>query len=657
MKLLNSYPNLFSYQRKAIEKGIYISKRDNGYANHSQTGLGKTIIMATIAINLTEKPILIVSPKSMQSNWKNALEGYDYVVATKTKIPEGEYGCVIVDEAHQFQNVGTKSYMTLFKIIHSLKCPALLATATPFQNNPEGMKFMYGLIYFNQNSLSFNALGYIASSLSKNYKIALTASKYGETMDTITKEAKHLHLSKHDAIMFGQAISTFSDRATWKQIKEEYPNDMSLMGGFPEMNTTTIDYDIDSTKLNNTIELIRKMPFALQNEQSYFGKKENNGMEGIFKCLLMKRLDSSIASLKETCNEMIKGIEARLKDIVEDELNVIFLSDLNKDLESLNMILSIWDGSEDTNKFEKVYELANSIEGKVIIFTEYIPTFERLREMFGENALSYSGNSSEKDIEEILNVFDPSKKGKSSKRILICTDAFSEGVSLHEANNIIHFDLRYNPFRVEQRNGRINRIGNKHSNVNIYSFGVPSLIEGIIKLEDKIDRKYTLYSYILEGMNAGLELENSECEIGKVYATNINFFKGYIAHTNIGAVLIKSSFMDRDYLIDFKVPKYDVLHPYIMGHGKVFHSMEGINYPQGMVCKKGYITNKLYSTAYWNIFNELIKELPSNLSKDVKYDYNTRRQYSEWGNAMQEVRKNFIDSFDDLLNIYTQISQ
>ncbi|WP_026604318.1 DISARM system SNF2-like helicase DrmD [Methylomonas sp. 11b] len=116
-------------------------------------------------------------------------------------------------------------------------------------------------------------------------------------------------------------------------------------------------------------------------------------------------------------------------------------------------------------------------EERVIIFTEYRATqkwlFDLLaREGFAENErleMIYGGMDN-KQREAIKAAFQTHPKD-STVRILLATDAASEGVNLQNyCSKLIHFEIPWNPNRMEQRNGRVDRHGQKADEVNIYHF-------------------------------------------------------------------------------------------------------------------------------------------------------------------------------------------
>ena len=114
---------------------------------------------------------------------------------------------------------------------------------------------------------------------------------------------------------------------------------------------------------------------------------------------------------------------------------------------------------------------------RVIIFTEYRATQNWLQGVFAAEGLTgndrlmtmYGGMDS-KDRERIKAAFQTDPR-QSPVRILLATDAASEGIDLqNHCSRMIHFEIPWNPNRLEQRNGRIDRHGQKSTLVRIYHF-------------------------------------------------------------------------------------------------------------------------------------------------------------------------------------------
>lgn len=166
------------------------------------------------------------------------------------------------------------------------------------------------------------------------------------------------------------------------------------------------------------------------------------------------------------------------------------------DLELLKEIRSEWFADGTTGKDPKqdyvegkISELLNEDPTrKIVIFSSYADTaewvYKNLREHGFERTMLYTGGSSNDMKRVVSENFDASydRDQKNDYDIIVATDALSEGFNLHRAGIIINYDIPYNPTRVVQRIGRINRINQKmFDKIFIYNFFPTGVGEDITK--------------------------------------------------------------------------------------------------------------------------------------------------------------------------------
>jgi SNF2 family DNA or RNA helicase len=109
----------------------------------------------------------------------------------------------------------------------------------------------------------------------------------------------------------------------------------------------------------------------------------------------------------------------------------------------------------------------------VIIFTEYRATQEYLLHFFKQQqlvAVGYRGGMNRGKKDFMTDLF------RKRAQVLVATEAGGEGINLQFCQHMINFDLPWNPMRVEQRIGRIHRLG-QSQDVNIYHFATQDTIE------------------------------------------------------------------------------------------------------------------------------------------------------------------------------------
>ena len=150
-----------------------------------------------------------------------------------------------------------------------------------------------------------------------------------------------------------------------------------------------------------------------------------------------------------------------------DELDTLKLVDNDPKLAKLEV---------DLFKILKQKDKATEPTRKVIVFSEYVDTVKYveayLEKKFSGQIISVKGDLNKTKATEIISNFDTTYKNQSNKyQILITTDKMSEGVNLNRAGAVINVDIPWNPTRVVQRVGRINRISKKvFDNLYIYNF-------------------------------------------------------------------------------------------------------------------------------------------------------------------------------------------
>lgn len=104
----------------------------------------------------------------------------------------------------------------------------------------------------------------------------------------------------------------------------------------------------------------------------------------------------------------------------------------------------------------KLQAKENESDLKVLIFTEFVPTQQMLKEFLEMRGISVVTLNGGHDMDERKQTQDAFRK---SHRVLVSTDAGGEGLNLQFAHVIINYDIPWNPMRLEQRIGRVDRIG------------------------------------------------------------------------------------------------------------------------------------------------------------------------------------------------------
>jgi SNF2 family DNA or RNA helicase len=156
-------------------------------------------------------------------------------------------------------------------------------------------------------------------------------------------------------------------------------------------------------------------------------------------------------------------------------------------------------GIQANTKAEKAIELIREMNDKVIVFTEYRATQEYLLQYFRSHnlvAVPYRGGMNRGKKDWMMDLF----RGRA--QVLIATEAGGEGINLQFCHNIINFDLPWNPMRVEQRIGRVHRLG-QTNDVKIFNLCTLGTIEEhIVSL---LHEKINLFELVIGELDHILE--------------------------------------------------------------------------------------------------------------------------------------------------------
>lgn len=178
---------------------------------------------------------------------------------------------------------------------------------------------------------------------------------------------------------------------------------------------------------------------------------------------------------------------------------------------------------------DKIEQPINTIKGKgnkkVIIFTAFADTAQYLYEQLAPQLWStqqlhtamVTGSSPPKstlksakrgyDIQEILTLFSPISKSKaailpqepSEIDVLIATDCISEGQNLQDCDYLINYDIHWNPVRIIQRFGRVDRIGSPNESIQLVNYWPDISLDEYINLKDRVESRMTIVDVTATG--------------------------------------------------------------------------------------------------------------------------------------------------------------
>ena len=271
------------------------------------------------------------------------------------------------------------------------------------------------------------------------------------------------------------------------------------------------------------------------------------GIFGILRTIFLKRMESSVSALETSLATYSKKLDFFAKGLeegkiysitdfaaleaswddddeefssieLEDRVVAIFdqknfasqelLEDVKSEQELVRVIseqLKIL--KQDDSKIRSLVEILNGIEAKksgskVLIFSYFSDTVAYLQDNLATMAphisdanIGFVSSNNGSDSERLASRFSPVSKryelkaDESELQFLVATDVLSEGQNLQDAGILINYDLHWNPVRMIQRNGRVNRLGTKYKEVSIHNMRPERKLDSYLNLVQRLQGK------------------------------------------------------------------------------------------------------------------------------------------------------------------------
>ncbi len=545
--------------------------KTGGIVLADEVGLGKTIeagLVLKYVIESGAKKILIALPASLRKQWELELEdkfglesvildrltveknktewrksltnnkkvrivltSYDYSSKLMKRFPEVKWDFIIIDEAHNLRNVfhGTKRAKNLYELSKGI--PKVLLTATPLQNS---LTDLHGLISFIDPRIFGSEKVFNKRYIEGEDYSALKQELSPVLYRTLRRDvAKYMNFKKRTCKTVDFMLST---------------NEIELYQRVNDFLKRELLYSIPTSNRNLIILVIRKLlassSFALietfevlktRLEKLKKGSKSAGAQEGfdLFWSFVEDEIDES--GFEDTEDEdtiMQKQFIQTELDEVNGIINVARRIESNAKVLALRSAVQI---AFDCQKEQNILE-------KVVVFTESKRTqkyiAEELRKSgFGDDdILLFNGDFDDAMTREIYRKwrvknfgavnYGPSVEYKHAivdyfqkhAKILICTDAGSEGLNLQFCNTVINYDLPWNPMKIEQRIGRCHRYGQKHDVVAINLLNTQNVADR--RVYDILSKKFELFEGVfgasdiaLGALESGMSFEKMVLQI------------------------------------------------------------------------------------------------------------------------------------------------
>ncbi|THE15502.1 DEAD/DEAH box helicase [Bacillus timonensis] len=458
-----------------LEVAKQVVEKMNGKAILAdEVGLGKTIeaglILKEYMIRGLVKKVLILVPASLVSQWASELNQKFYIPAVQQK----------------------KSYMwEQYDVIVSS-----IDTAKRSPHREIVYEQDYDLIIIDEahklkNSKTKNYE--FVQNLKKKFCLLLTATPIQNRIDEIFNlvsllKPGHLGNQENFEESFGKKSRSIDDHEHLKELVNKVMirnrrDDTGIEWTKRKVETVPIEFSETEQELYDAISAYRSSLSGFAS--SMFSiltlqREACSSREAVYftlKKMLEKKNEDGSAGVP---GDMVMGLMKKVEQVTQN------------------------------SKAEKAVELIKQIDDKVIIFTEYRATQMYLQWFLQQNGISsvpFRGGFKRGKKDWMRELF----KGKF--QVLIATEAGGEGINLQFCNHIINYDLPWNPMRLEQRIGRIHRLG-QEKDVHIYNFATKNTVEEhILKL---LYEKINLFERVigqLDDILTRLDLGNIEDHI------------------------------------------------------------------------------------------------------------------------------------------------
>ena len=474
---------LHSHQTSALRRLDDALDRFNGALLCDEVGMGKTYVALAVARRFADW--MVVAPAALVPMWRSALERTELQadVLTLETLSRADFDAfrgkhrttrrrdlVIVDEAHHVRNPQTNRYFALEHLVRGAK--VLLLSATPIHNRRDDL-------------------------------VALLALFLGSRATTMTAPELSQCVIRREQRQVGSTVPIPKVRPVITHVVEDEPAVVeSLM---------TLPPPVPLRDGGIAVALVGR---SLLHQWS--------SSEAALREALRRRIGRAIA----LCNSLEAGTYPTLKElehwVYEDgaiqlgfaELlssptpgHLELLAGLRAHLAALQEIKQRFDSTTiDANRADIVMQIrASRGNAKIVAFSQYAETIAMLYRrlvkygyvaMLTSHGARVAGGplTRSEAIARFAPLATASRQPTRAEAIqlLLTTDLLSEGVNLQDADTVIHLDVPWTAARMEQRVGRVARIGSLHNEVHVHLIRPPASAASILDSESTVERKWTI---------------------------------------------------------------------------------------------------------------------------------------------------------------------
>ena len=571
--LLDTHIEITPHQVNAFCSAVKALKT-GGIILADEVGLGKTIeagLVLKYMIDSGAKKIMLTMPASLRKQWEvelnekfnlssdvvkiidraalnfNPIGLKDHYLLDKSKLcvvitsydfssklmkmfPSVKWDFLVIDEAHNMRNIfhGTKRAKRLYDLTKGV--PKILLTATPLQNR---LTDLYGLATFIDGRIFGSEKAFVKQyETTKNYTL-LKKNLSPILYRTLRADVqKYIKFAKRECRTFTFELSR-DEMCLYARVNEflQRPHLYSL----PDANRNLLTLVVRKLLASSSFALIETFEtIRTRLQKLYEGTKATDASEDFD--FFLQYLEDEIDDIEEEEDPDV----VYEKQQIEEELREVeaIIADAEKITENAKMkaLREALDAAFTTQKEQGIPE-------KVVIFTESKRTQKYIREELiscgydEDDIVLFNGDNNDERTKEIYRVYRIKNHGgvkystsvemkhaivdyfEHNAKILILTDAGSEGLNLQFCNSIINYDLPWNPMKIEQRIGRCHRYGQQNTVVALNLLNASNAADQ--RVYDILSNKLELFNSVFGSSDIALGVlesgMNFEQEILKIY--------------------------------------------------------------------------------------------------------------------------------------------
>lgn len=415
------------------------------------------------------------------------------------------FDMIIVDEAHHIINPNSKSHEAVKFFCENSKSVIFLS-ATPLQLKALDLFYLLNLLepnefmdetIFNQmiepNKYINNSIRLIRNTPDKNWQ----EKAYQELLNIYN------NTWAREAFYKNSILNYWLNKLKNKEILLNDEERILCINDLEKIHT--LSHIINRTKRKDIGEFTIREPITISTdfsplEREFYNKviefkkelfslKYNKNIINFIMTTIERQVTSCLPAFITLLDEFIKKGLKSLQDI-SDDIDTDDISELlNKD--NLNLENKIKELKELSKKLPKLDSKFNNLikvlnenkkskDGKILVFSFFKTTlfylYANLKDL-GYNVALITGETLFYEREKIRNNFRLKNNNQGAIEILLCSEVGCEGLDYEFCSKLINYDIPWNPMKIEQRIGRIDRFGQKNPKVQIYNFIIPNTVE------------------------------------------------------------------------------------------------------------------------------------------------------------------------------------